>query len=548
VINLVATTLFIYLPMPKVAKLKLFWSLLVCSSFVVAGVTAAAKEPPTAQRTSQRPESQVSAWFEKHRNQPPALRAFIQRMPKGGDIHTHLSGAVYAEHYLKWAAADGYCVDPTTPALIEPSACAQSSKYFPASELFNRSDVYDALIDRFSTRNLAFAKKSGHDRFFEAFGDFGAISSAQSRQGDMVAAVANRAAAQQISYLELMLTVQGSEVRQLGKKVGWNRDFAKLRQQLLDRGLMDLVQKGSQDFAALERDVKQKLGCGTVAAQPGCGVTIRYLQQTTRTKSPVEVFAQFAYAFELAKVDSRVVGLNLVAPEDHPVALRDYPLQMEMLKFLHSQSPNTNISLHAGELKLGLVPPDELRFHIRQAVEIAQAKRIGHGVDVMFENNPFELMAQMKQRGVLVEICPTSNEVILNVKGEDHPFRQYWAAGVPLTIASDDEGISRSDLSNEYLLVAQRYGLGYRDLKHLARNSLEYSFLKGESLWRSRNFIAISPACNRDIRGTSSPSARCAAFLNKNDRARTQWQLESEFAQFETLPWLRPMNRSLESN
>jgi adenosine deaminase len=76
----------------------------------------------------------------------------------------------------------------------------------------------------------------------------------------------------------------------------------------------------------------------------------------------------------------------------------------------------------------------------------------------------------MKQRGVLVEICPTSNEVILNVKGEEHPFKQYWEAGVPLTIASDDEGISRSDLSNEYLLVAQRYGLQYPDLKRLVRN------------------------------------------------------------------------------
>jgi hypothetical protein len=71
-------------------------------------------------------------------------------MPKGGDIHSHLSGAVDAEHYLKWAAKDGYCVDPSIPTLIEPSACGQSSKYFPASELFNRSGNYDALVDRFS--------------------------------------------------------------------------------------------------------------------------------------------------------------------------------------------------------------------------------------------------------------------------------------------------------------------------------------------------------------------------------------------------------------
>ncbi len=523
--------------MPKSFNRQLFWGLLICSSLSVTEV--AAREVPPTQIARQRAEAQVADWFEKHRDRPPVLRAFLQRMPKGGDIHSHLSGAVYAEHYLKWAAEDGYCVDPSAIALIEPKACNQSNTYFPASELFNRTKIYDALVNQFSTRNLSFAKKSGHDQFFEAFGSFSPISSSSSRQDDMVAEVANRAASQHISYLELMLTVQGSEARQMGKTVGWNGNFAQVRQKLLESGLKTLVEKGSQELADLDRQVAKTLGCGTASAQPGCGVTVRYLQQTTRTKPPEEVFAQFVYAFELAKIDARVVGINLVAPEDHPIALRDYTLQMEMLKFLHSQFPETKISLHAGELTLGLVPPDQLRFHIRQAVEIGQAKRIGHGVDVLYEDNPFELMAEMRRRGVLVEICPTSNEVILNVKGEEHPFKSYWDAGVPLAIASDDEGVSRSDLSNEFLLVARRYNLGYRDLKRLARNSLEYSFLKGESLWQSGGFTAATHACANDALGSSSLSAGCSAFLKKSDRARTQWQLEAEFGQFEALSWVR---------
>ena len=426
--------------MPKSFNLQLFWGLFVCSNVFVSGV--AAREVPTAPSARQSSESQVAVWFEKHRDLPPVLRAFLQRMPKGGDIHSHLSGAVYAEHYLKWAAEDGYCVDPSAITLIEPRACKQSNSYFPASELFNRTKTYDALVNQFSTRNLSFAKKSGHDQFFETFGSFSPISSTPSRADDMVAEVVNRAASQHISYLELMLTVQGNEARQLGKKVGWNHNFAQMRRQLLDGGLKALVGKGTQELAELERQVSKTLGCDTASVQLGCGVTVRYLQQTVRTKPPEEVFAQFVYAFELAKIDPRVVGINLVAPEDHPVALRDYTLQMEMLKFLHSQFPDVKISLHAGELTLGLVPTDELRFHIRQAVEIGQAQRIGHGVDVLYEDNPFELLAELRQRGVLIEICPTSNEVILNVKGDEHPFRSYWEAGVPLTIASDDEGVS----------------------------------------------------------------------------------------------------------
>ena len=519
--------------MPR--RSPLFWFLGVLTSYSCFIFSVAAQVPSNSQQSSTRSEAEAASWFDAHRTQPAALRAFVQRMPKGGDIHSHLSGAVYAEHYLEWAARDGYCVDPKAIALVEPKACDQDSSYFPASELFNRTSVYDSLINRWSTRNLPFAGKSGHDQFFEAFAGFGTISDSASRRDDMVASVANRAASQHITYLELMLTVQGSEVRQLGREVGWNQDFAQMHRQLQQRGLTELVTIGSQQIAQLESEVTKTLACGTPSPQPGCAVTVRYLQQTTRTKSPVEVFAQLAYAFALASSSKRVVGINLVAPEDHPIALRDYTLQMQMLQFFKRQYPDVKVALHAGELTLGLVPTENLRFHIRQATEVAQADRIGHGVDILFEERPFELMEQMRRRGVLVEICLTSNEVILNVQGDQHPFKEYWQAGVPMTLASDDEGISRIDLSHEYLLAATRYGLGYKDLKRLARNSLEYSFAPGNSLWKSPEFKVIVPACASDTPGVASISQGCSAFLQKSDRARIQWQLESEFARFESL-------------
>lgn len=519
--------------MRRRSPLPLLLGVLTSSSCFIFSV--AAQVPSTLQQSSTRNEAQAASWFEAHRDQPAALRAFVQRMPKGGDIHSHLSGAVYAEDYLKWAATDGYCVDPKAIALVEPRACSQESSYFPASELFNRTSVYDSLVNRWSTRNLQSAGKSGHDQFFDAFAGFGVISDSASRRDDMVATVANRAASQHITYLELMLTLQGSEVRQLGREVGWNKDFQEMHRQLLQRGLTKLVTIGSQQLAQLESEVTKTLGCGTPSPQPGCAVTVRYLQQTTRTKPPVEVFAQLAYAFALASSDSRVVGINLVAPEDQAIALRDYTLQMQMLQFFKRQFPNVKVSLHAGELTLGLVATEDLRFHIRQAVEVAQASRIGHGVGILYEERPFELMEQMRQRGVLVEICLTSNEVILNVQGDKHPFKEYWKAGVPMTLASDDEGISRIDLSNEYLLAATRYGLGYKDLKRVARNSLEYSFATGNSLWQSPEFKAKVASCASDTPGNASVSQGCSAFLQKSDRARIQWQLESEFAQFESL-------------
>ena len=56
---------------------------------------------------------------------------------------------------------------------------------------------------------------------------------------------------------------------------------------------------------------------------------------------------------------------------------------------------------------------------------------------------------------------------------------------MPAVLASDDAGVSRIDLSNEYLRAVRDYGLGYEDLKELSRNSLEYSFIPGESLWET---------------------------------------------------------------
>ncbi|MFN6132863.1 MAG: adenosine deaminase [Synechococcaceae cyanobacterium] len=481
-------------------------------------------------------EAAVARWLEQNRHRPTALRAFVQRLPKGGDLHSHLSGAVYAEHYLEWAARDGYCVDPAGPTLVKPSDCSSGGSLFAASELVKKPAVYDKFINLWSTRNLPFAGRSGHDQFFQAFAGFDLISGSLSRQDDMVAEVANRAASQHVFYLELMITVQGSGVRKLGQQVGWNGDFARTRQQLLDQGLLDLVRQGDQDLQTIRREAASTMGCGTPQAQPGCGVTVRFLQQTTRIRPPEEVFAQFVYAFELAKASNQVVGINLVAPEDNPIALRDYTLQMRMLQYLKSVHPEVKVALHAGELSLGLVPPDRLRYHIRQAVEIGQANRIGHGVAVMYEEQPFELLELMRRRGVLVEICLTSNEVILNVANQDHPFLDYQRAGVPLTLASDDEGISRIDLSNEYLLALRRYNQSYRDLKQLARNSLQYSFLPGQSLWESPQYSRPHPACRADNLAAASLSPGCASFLAANERAKAQWKLEREFASFEALP------------
>ena len=95
----------------------------------------------------------------------------------------------------------------------------------------------------------------------------------------------------------------------------------------------------------------------------------------------------------------------------------------------------------------------------------------------MYEDAPFELLALLKERDVLVEIILTSSAVILGVEGDDHPFPVYRAAGVPVALATDDEGVSRIDLSHEYQRAVETYDLSYSDVKALSRDSLAYAFL-----------------------------------------------------------------------
>jgi adenosine deaminase len=184
---------------------------------------------------------------------------------------------------------------------------------------------------------------------------------------------------------------------------------------------------------------------------------------------------------------------------------------MEIIRFLASDVP---VALHAGELWLGLVPPSDLTFHIRQAIEIAGARRIGHGVTIAFERDALGLLGEMRARPVAVEISLTSNDLILGVRGKDHPFPAYLAARVPVVLSTDDAGVSRIDLTNEYFRAARDYGLGYAQLKAIARNSLAYSFLgdaqKREQLER---FGRRTSEFERSVASRESPFSKAVALI-----------------------------------
>jgi adenosine deaminase len=258
--------------------------------------------------------------------------------------------------------------------------------------------------------------------------------------------------------------------------VGWNVDFATLRARLDSAGLLDSIRSASRTVDRGEQHWRELLRCGTPTADAGCGVTVRYIYQVIRSRAPEQVFAQILAGFEWPAVDRRFVSFNLVAPEHGPVAVRDFDLHMRMIDWVRSSHPNVPITLHAGELSEQVTPRATMRSHIRQSVEMGHASRIGHGVDVLQEDDAESLLREMAARHVLVEIGLTSNDVILGVRGAAHPLAAYLAHGVPVALVTDDEGVSVSDMTHEYFRAVTDQHLDYRTLKSMARNSIAFSF------------------------------------------------------------------------
>src|SRR5262252_1498104 len=479
----------------------------------------------TATCLGQTAEERTAKYFESVRAQPSLLLAFLQQMPKGGDLHNHLYGAIYAESLIDYASENALCVDRNTSRLIRAS-CDSCETYRAKPSVrcaYQDHVLYNQLIDAWSMRNWKREEESGHDHFFGTFDKF---SPAFERHiGNALAEVASRAASDHLQYVELMHTADDFQAASLGSKVGWDDDFAKLREKLLAGGIKDVVASARTQLDADESRYRELLHCQNTRPDPGCGTTIRYLYQVLRGLPREQVFAQILLGFELAKSDARFVGLNLVMPEGWYTPMHDFDLHMKMVNYLHGESPAVHIALHAGELAMGLVPPEGLRFHIRESVEVGHAERIGHGVSVMHEKDATGLLREMAKKNVLVEICLTSNDVILGVQGKDHPFAAYRQYGVPLALATDDAGVSRIDMTNEYLRAVEDYGLSYEDLKEMARQSLEHSFLPGTSLWAgTKPFRAVGP-CRGDLK-----SRKCQDFINGNEKGRVQWKLEAEFA------------------
>jgi adenosine deaminase/adenosine deaminase CECR1 len=412
------------------------------------------------------------------------LTMFFSQMPKGADLHHHYSGALYAEQYLEFLDKDGWCVNKFSYKIETSKEVIEAERAQPAAQrqCLNAAEVY---ADDFTWRELLqhwsskdFANHSGMQappdrQFFQTFGYFGPVSNTNFHDG--LQRLKERAIAENVSYIETMFKMSPFVV---------NKDFDQMAWQNANNdAALDTQMRGW--MAALEHDAAFNKSIGDFVAkidEAAAGIddanfTMRYQTYVLRLLNPSQVFSSMLAGFKAASGSDKIVGVNIVGQESQAVSMRDYTLHMKMFRFLKAAYPDVKVALHAGELALGDVPPEDLAYHIDQAITLAHANRIGHGIDLAHERNVSGIMKSMREQDIPVEINLTSNAFINGVKGENHPITLYRKYGVPYVISTDDAGVTRHNLANEYVLFASRYKPGYAEMKKASYNSIRYSFL-----------------------------------------------------------------------
>ncbi|WP_338648247.1 adenosine deaminase [Flavobacterium sp. KS-LB2] len=427
-------------------------------------------------------------YFEKIRNNEAELTAFFSQMPKGGDLHHHFSGSIYAEPLLQHAITENFYLNTETMDVSKERPSTGNWEQFSTLKNNGTLDAYkQKIMQKWSVKDYNHVDYPSDKLFFESFMKF--EPAIKGNFGPGLLELKNRAISENVSYIETQLstiptTMNTDDLTPFNvrlRKLALAKD-EKAITKALDSLYSSLIKKNAASYANdfntnfvaklhndLKIDDKQ--------------FTMRYQNFVLRFMEPVDLFKNLVIAFISADQSPLMAGVNIVSPEDGETSMKDYWLHMLLFKYCHSRYPNVKYTMHAGELTLGLVQPEELTWHIGAAVYNAGANRIGHGVDIAYEKDSYDLLRYMAKKSIPIEINLVSNEFILKVKESRHPLTLYKNFDVPIVISTDDAGILRTNVTEQYVLLAKRYkDVSYTDIKQYVYNSINYSFIKEASV------------------------------------------------------------------
>lgn len=398
-------------------------------------------------------------WFEevKATATPEQLYRFLYAMPKGGDLHNHLTGAVRSEWFWDAAMAEeqrGY----TYYTRVRIGNCAPygHDEFGPDKALLLFKDVQASTYAK-----LDDCGKSEFKRLQD-------LDPREKR-----------------AWLDSMRLDQPHEGRNEFFDAIWDRinDLLKNPYLICDILLRNMQAFGQEGLVYLETQqgvegaVKPDGSPFSVEevvaiyreflASPqakATGVEVRFQNALLRFTPNAEQRLRDLYAIT-DRYRDLYVGVNMVGREDND---KGYPLRfLPVLRELRHQYPDINLSIHAGEV-------DEPNFHVRDTLLLG-AQRIGHGVNLITDP---DTMLRMRYGPFLVEINLISNLLLEYVSDySQHPFPEYLRTGIPVALSTDDRGMWDSNMSDEFFVAVKEFNLSWEEIVKLERNSLQYSFL-----------------------------------------------------------------------
>lgn len=397
-------------------------------------------------------------WFDdiKASGNAEDLYRTLYYMPKGGDLHNHLSGSNFSEWLYELALQEkqhGYQF--YTKVRIENCVPYGGNQYGrdPYYLIFRNIAAleYERLGDCEKREyklleNLTQDEKTGWlnsirlDKPYEGRDEFfgthwprmNSLSWSPWLQAESLVRNMQAFGAEGVSYLETQLSVHGFRQPD-GTAIEPQQVLSILRERLQDKDALDT------------------------------GVTVRMQISILRFLPNAEETLRHVYQF-VAENNDLFVAVNMVGREDND---KGYPLRfLDTLRELRRDYGGVQLSIHAGEV-------DEPNFHVRDTLLLG-ADRIGHGINLISDN---DTMMLMRHGPYLVEINLISNLLLNYVSDFDqHPFPEYLRTGIPVALSTDDRGMWDSTMTDEFFVAVTEFNLSWDEIKQLSRNSLQYSF------------------------------------------------------------------------
>ena len=402
-------------------------------------------------------------WFDEIRDgdDKEALYRTLYYMPKGGDLHNHLSGSVFAEWWYELALAErerGY--EYYTKVRI--SNCRDfggnafsSAPYFllfrniSALEYAELDECekgeYKPLADLDDREKAAWMNSirldkpwEGRDEFFQTHWQrLNALGRNPWLQAETLVKNLQAYAEEGVAYVEYQIGA-GPYEGPNGEIIDGPQSFDILRETLARKEVRDL------------------------------GVTVRFQLPILRFLPNAEDRLRQVYKLVHENPDL-LVAVNMVGREDND---KGYPARfLPTLRELRQQYSGVRLSIHAGEV-------DEPNEHVRDTLLLG-ADRIGHGLNLISDD---DTMLLMRHGPYLVEINLISNLLLEYVNDySEHPFPEYLRTGIPVALSTDDRGMWESTMTDEFYVAVTEFNLSWEEIKMLGRNSLEHAFVEERS-------------------------------------------------------------------